>query len=227
MNSRDRNPIDLVDKQALLLIDQHEVLAREAYSVDTVDLARSVVGKYLFYRGIVLRITEVEAYRGASDPGSHAYRSKTKRNAPMFGSPGHLYVYISYGMHNCINIVADTTSEASGILIRSGEQVALVQTGDQGPHLEPRVQNPDIRSGARGPGRLGRLVGAKLADSGYDLCDIDAQIFLFQNRDDRLCVVGSSTRIGLGNGGELPWRFFDQGSDQVSNPRAVAISHLR
>ncbi len=149
---------------------------------------------------------EVEAYLGADDPASHAYRGLTARNRPMFGEPGHLYVYVSYGVHHCANVVARPVARAAGaVLLRAAEP--LEGFGD-----DPRA--------LAGPGLIGRGFGLTTAQSGADLLSSDMSI-----RDAPGLVVaqvGRSTRIGLSGGHTAlkPWRFYVRGSRAVSrSPR--------
>ena len=135
-------------------------LARSA-----VDVAPGLLGARLASttaEGTVgVRITEVEAYLGEHDPGSHAFRGQTNRNKAMFGPAGHIYVYFTYGMHHCVNIVCGHPGQATGVLIRAGEVV------DGVPLAERR--RPSARGAlelARGPARLAQALGLTLADNG-------------------------------------------------------------
>ncbi|MDA8261633.1 MAG: DNA-3-methyladenine glycosylase [Actinomycetota bacterium] len=188
-------------------------MAREDFALETVELARTLIGCHLLYRGRLLRITETEAYRGGDDPASHAFGGRTRRNAPMFGPPGHLYVYFTYGMHNCVNVVGAADGEPSGVLLRAGE---LLRWDGDSECLVSDSDNSVLRSSAVGPGRLGRKVGATVADSGMDACSPGAAVRLFRDRSAVRPAVGVSTRIGVSGGEELEWRFFDSGSRLVS-----------
>ncbi len=205
----------LIGVPELKRIDGFKALARRDYAHDSIGLAQSLVGKYLFYRGVILRVTETEAYRGSDDPASHAYRGKTKRNAAMFAGPGHLYVYLSYGMHHCINAVGQEAGGASGVLIRSGAVASIARDGARSEISVATRRPVDLSRSAIGPGRLGRLVGARREDSGYDLCRADGEIFFFSLSD---CAVRlhCSPRIGVGSGVEKQWRFFEADSSHLS-----------
>src|SRR5438128_5473979 len=141
-------------------------LRRSFFARDPVILARDLLGRILFYRttdGLVAgRIVETEAYTGAADPASHAFRGRTARNTVMFGPAGHAYVYFTYGMHYCLNVTADVPGTAGAVLLRALEPLAGIEImrarGDHGP--EPRLLS--------GPGKIGRAFGLTLADNGRD-----------------------------------------------------------
>ena len=125
-------------------------------SVDVLDVAPALLDAYVEHAGVRVRICEVEAYDGASDPGSHAYRGLTRRNATMFGPPGHLYCYFTYGMHVCANVVCGPEGTSSALLLRAGEVVeGLVAARAR----RPRSTDRDL---ARGPARLCTALGIEL-----------------------------------------------------------------
>lgn len=143
-------------------------LPREFFDRPVLELAPLLLGCVLVGRGVALRITEIEAYVGAEDPGSHAFRGLTARNATMFGEPGHLYVYRHMGLHSCMNIVADAEGTGTGCLIRAGEIV-----GGTDLAFARRRANGVCRTErdlARGPGRATVACGITFADDGLDLC---------------------------------------------------------
>lgn len=146
-------------------------LPREFFDRPVLELAPLLLGCVLVGRGVALRITEIEAYVGAEDPGSHAFRGPTARNAAMFGEPGHLYVYRHMGLHSCMNIVADAEGTGTGCLIRAGEiisgaDVAFARRRESGVCRTAR----DL---ARGPGRATVACGITFEDDGLDLCTQD------------------------------------------------------
>ena len=126
------------------------------------EVAPGLVGCVLTVRGVAVRIVEVEAYEGADDPASHAWRGPTARNAVMFGPAGHVYVYTMHG-HACMNLVCGPAGVASAVLLRAGEVVAGLE--------EARSRRPGVRDAwlARGPGNLCRALGVTRADDGAEL----------------------------------------------------------
>lgn len=172
---------------------------------------------------VALRITEVEAYHGKGtgpvpDPGSHARMGYTKRNATMWGEPGHLYVYLSHGIHSCANVVCGPEGEAGGILLRAGEVIEGVDIA--------RGRRPAARADrdlARGPGRLGDAMGLRHAlHDGIDVVagtPFGGAISGLQLRDEPLPDVASGPRVGIaGVAGTdaFPWRFWVPGDRTVS-----------
>ncbi|WP_159502203.1 DNA-3-methyladenine glycosylase [Microbacterium sp. 18062] len=175
---------------------------------------------------VVVRITEVEAYHGAGtgdvpDPGSHARMGRTARNATMWGEPGHLYVYLSHGIHSCVNVVCGPDGVAGGVLLRGGEVVegadaALRRRAERGVVRTPR----DV---ARGPGRLGDASGLRHpvhdgidAVTGAEHAGAVARLFL---PAEPVGPYASGPRVGVaGVAGTaaFPWRFWIPGDPTVS-----------
>lgn len=160
--------------------------------------------------GLVLRVTEVEAYDGPGlDEASHAHRGPTSRNAAMFGEPGCVYVYLSYGIHHCVNIVAHEPGSAGGILLRA----ATVEDG-LAVARESRPNDPPHRL-ASGPGRLGRLIGAELSDSGTSALGGGLLWFLSPPPDTPLAAA-NGPRVGISRGTTAGWRWWLPGERSVS-----------
>jgi DNA-3-methyladenine glycosylase len=158
------------------------------------------------------RIVEVEAYAGERDPASHAYRGRTARNAVMFGRPGHAYVYFTYGMHHCVNVVAGAPGQASAVLVRALEPLDGLDV-----MRRRRGDVPDAAL-ARGPGCVARALALSREDDGLDLTVgplwISSQP---ARRSGRPVLAGP--RIGIRVAAERPWRFWLQGHPSVSGPR--------
>jgi DNA-3-methyladenine glycosylase len=191
-------------------------LPRSFYARDSLELAPLLLNKVLVTRtddGVRLaaRIVEVEAYRGSDDAGSHAYRGMTPRTEVMFGPPGRLYVYFTYGMHWCANVVATKDGDAAAVLLRAGAPVAGIEV-----MRERRVKARRDRDLLAGPARLCQALGLTGADNGADLVRGPVRIL-----DDGVAppaTPGVSTRIGLalGRGDEHPWRYFVPGDPNLS-----------
>jgi DNA-3-methyladenine glycosylase len=161
---------------------------------------------------VALRLTEVEAYDGANDAGSHAYRGPTPRNAVMFGPPGHLYCYFTYGMHVCCNVVTGVEGVASAVLLRAGE---VVEGLDLARLRRPGVRDREL---ARGPARLCRTLGIALDHDGVDLTSGAVRLEL----GPRVASVSTGPRVGLRGDPDRPWRFWITGEPTVSTYRPAA-----
>ncbi|HLZ36625.1 MAG TPA: DNA-3-methyladenine glycosylase [Mycobacteriales bacterium] len=167
---------------------------------------------------VAVRLTEVEAYAGAADPGSHAYRGRTARNATMFGPPGHVYVYFTYGMHWCMNLVCAPPGTAEAVLVRAGAVVAGVELARRrrGAHVRTR----DL---ARGPARLTTALGVDGRCDGADACDPAARLRVRAGTAVPDSIVRTSARTGVGGAGaHHPWRFSLDGDPSVSPYRAAS-----
>ncbi|WOQ69580.1 DNA-3-methyladenine glycosylase [Microbacterium limosum] len=175
---------------------------------------------------VALRVTEVEAYHGLGtgavpDPGSHARMGPTARNATMWGEPGHLYVYLSHGIHSCVNVVCGPAGVAGGVLLRAGEVIAGSDIARRRRTLRGVVRAD--RDLARGPGRLGDAVGLRHAlhdgidaIEGVPLGGATARLLLPAARP---APVVSGPRVGVAGvagGPEYPWRFWIGGDPTVS-----------
>lgn len=165
---------------------------------------------------VTVRLTEVEAYAGAQDPGSHAFRGPTPRTRVMFGPAGFLYVYFTYGMHWCANVVTGVEGTASAVLLRAGEVV-------EGLGLA-RERRPACRRDvdlARGPARLASCLGLTGEDSGRAIDGRDVVL----RQGSAGIELSSGPRVGVaGPGGDAesyPWRFWATGDPTVSTYRAA------
>jgi len=183
----------------------------------SVDIAPRLLGALLHGRGVTVRLTEVEAYRGETDPGSHAFRGPTPRTRIMFERPGTLYVYFSYGMHVCANIVTSPDGEASAILVRAGEVVDGVELA----RSRRRTSKTDADL-ARGPARLCVALGITLGDNGDDLETGDIRLELPDAAAAPVTFAqGPRTGVsGAGGSDEYPWRFWIPGDPTVSPYKA-------
>ena len=166
--------------------------------------ARFLLGQLLVRRRgrrvQIARIVETEAYLGESDPAAHAFRGRTRRNAPLWGAAGTVYVYFIYGMHHCLNVAVQRAGVPGCVLIRAAELV----DGDGGC---------DTRA-CRGPGRLCRTLGIDARVSGRYLFEKGSALSLREGRRPRR--IGVSPRIGIRHAADRPLRFFDRDSQAVS-----------
>jgi DNA-3-methyladenine glycosylase len=187
-------------------------LPRPFFARDPVTLARDLLGRVLFYRtpeGLLAgHIVETEAYTGADDPASHAFRGRTARNAVMFGPAGHAYVYFTYGMHYCLNVTAEASGTAGAVLLRALEPLAGVEI------MRARGDRGAARRLLSGPGKIGRAFGLTLADNGRDFTRGPLGLAAGSPVADR--DVGVSRRIGITRAVDRPYRFVVIGSPSVS-----------
>jgi DNA-3-methyladenine glycosylase len=192
---------------------RRQALPRSFYQRDSRELAPLLLNKLLVCGSRVGRIVEVEAYAGALDPGSHGYRGRTPRNATMFGPPGHLYVYFTYGMHFCSNVVCGEDGEAMAVLLRGLTPLEGLE--------EMRAARVKARTDAdlcSGPGKLCQALGIGRGFDGADLVAGDRGVIVANDGTPPPEAPGVSVRIGLnpGAGDDLPWRFYV--------PKAVGLS---
>jgi DNA-3-methyladenine glycosylase len=163
---------------------------------------------------VAARIVEVEAYAGSEDPGSHGYRGRTTRTATMFGPPGHLYVYFTYGMHWCANVVTGADGVCSAVLLRAGAPLAGLDL--------MRTRRPKARRDrdlCSGPARLAQALGLDRSHDGADL--VHGALRIVDDGTPPPLRPGVSTRIGLaeGKGDDHRWRWFVRGDENVSPTR--------
>lgn len=187
-------------------------LTASFYARPSPAVARDLLGRLLVRRlpevTLIGRIVECEAYQ-EDDPASHSYRGLTARTEVMFGPPGRLYVYFTYGMHFCMNVVTGRSGEGSAVLLRAVEPVDGVWwMAERRGTIEPRLL-------CCGPARLTQAFGIARADNGADLLGSDG-LFVAPGRPLAKERVGTGRRIGIRTAVERPWRFFERGSSFVS-----------
>ena len=168
-------------------------------------------------------LVEVEAYLGLDDPASHAHRGPTPRAAIMFGPPGHLYVYLSYGMHICANVVCEPPGIAGAVLLRA----AAVARGEEAVRRrrEPAGHQTASAGLLRGPGNLGAGLGLTLADNGLDLCAPGSRLRIAAGTGGAPLAVGP--RVGISRATERALRFTWAGHPSVSRHAPLALGHPR
>ena len=176
------------------------------------DVAPALLGARLVAGDVTVRLTEVEAYAGETDPGSHAFRGRTPRTAVMFGPAGRAYVYFTYGMHWCINVVTGIENVASAVLLRAGE---VVDGLDAARERRPGVKDREL---CRGPARLTRALGITGEQDGVDLLAASSAVRLLPPVSSAAsAAVRTGPRVGVGGAGaDFPWRFWLDGEPTVS-----------
>jgi DNA-3-methyladenine glycosylase len=206
--------------------DQLERLPREFFDRPSTTVAPDLLGCVLWHDGaaglVAVRLAEVEAYQGPADPASHAFRGQTARNAVMFGPPGYAYVYFTYGMHFCVNLVCQPTGRPEAVLIRAGEVIegaelaALRRRGRAadlasdlalaGADGSRRIREVDL---ARGPGRLCQALGIDRSLDGADVCGPGSALGIGPRR----AAIGpgqirTGPRVGISQATDRPWRYW-------------------
>ena len=176
-------------------------------------MAPDLLGKVLVRGGLAARIVEVEAYCGSEDPGSHAYRGMTARNATMFGRPGGLYVYFTYGMHWCANAVCG--DEGDGVAVLLGAASPVRGAAAMWAARPAAKREVDLLSG---PAKLCQAFGLDGTLDGADLVRGDRGVTIRDDGSPPPAVPGRSTRVGLVAGAEHPWRWYTPGDPHVSRP---------
>jgi DNA-3-methyladenine glycosylase len=175
------------------------------------DVAAAIIGWTLLVDGVGGRIVEVEAY-AEDDPASHAFGGPTARNASMFGPPGHLYVYRSYGIHWCANVVCERPGRGAGVLLRAIEPTHGIEA------MQSRRGVVDERLLCSGPGRLTQALGLTGVDDGADLSRPPFALVA----PTAPTVVERTPRIGISRAVEQPWRYVEVGSSWSSRRRRAA-----
>ena len=198
------------------------VLRRAFYARPTLEVAADLLGKVLVHHaragitsGIIL---EVEAYIGESDPACHAAPGPTNRNAPMYGEPGHAYVYLNYGVHPLMNVVTEPARSPAAVLIRALEPlegIALMRRRRMRSRTVRRKKPAPIPDHAlcRGPGNLTHAMGITLKHTGIDLL---GKTLFVEDRGHRIGKIAWSPRIGINVATERPWRCYAAGHASVS-----------
>jgi DNA-3-methyladenine glycosylase len=203
------------------------VLRRAFFERPATEVAPQVLGCVLEHNSpegmVAAEIVEVEAYMGSADPASHAFRGRTARNEVMFGEPGHAYVYFTYGMHFCVNLVCQPAGVASAVLVRAGRVVTGVEIA-AARRSSPVASNGVKRAEqlASGPGRLCQALDIARPQNGADVCDPGGEL--------RVCApagfaglaadrIEAGPRVGVRTGAEVPWRYWIAGNRSVSSYR--------
>ena len=196
-------------------------LPRSFYHRPTLDVARDLIGKVFVHKALVGLvagvIVEVEAYIGEDDPACHAASGLTQRNAPMYGKPGHAYVYRNYGVHYLLNVVTESIGYPAAVLVRAVEPLAgealMRRRQDSKSTRIARLETTEL---CRGPGNCSRSFGVTLRHNRIDMC---AESLYIQDPGRSVGAIGWSSRIGISVATERRWRVFSLQSRAVSGPR--------
>lgn len=193
-------------------------LTKAFYDRDSIAVAPELLNKLLVGNGVSARLVEVEAYRSTADPGSHSYRGRTSRNASMFGPPGRLYVYFSYGNHWCMNAICGPGGDANAVLLRAAAPVAGVEVMRARRENIPLSKPLRDRDLTAGPGRLGQAFAVDRAYDGISL--VSGSLRILDDGTPPPPRPGVSARIGLGigKGEDLPYRFYVPDDPNISRP---------
>ncbi|MEU9889544.1 DNA-3-methyladenine glycosylase [Sphaerisporangium sp. NPDC051011] len=200
------------------------LLDREFFDRPSAEVAPALLGRVLVHGPVAVRLTEVEAYGPpGEDPASHTYRGRTPRNAVMFGPPGHLYVYFTYGMHFCANLVCLPEGMGSGVLLRAAEVIEgadLVRTRRHRPATAPALTRPGRplpeRDLARGPARLAVALGIGRTHNGLDCCAEGGAFRVLEGHPADPALIRSGPRTGVSSAADVPWRFWIDADPTVS-----------
>jgi DNA-3-methyladenine glycosylase len=186
-------------------------LNRKFYNRSTLKVAKELLGKYLVIekngKYVSGKIVETEAYIGPDDPASHAYRGLTPRNKVMFGEPGYAYVYLTYGMHHCLNFVTERKGFPAAVLIRALEPADGIEI------MKERRKTKDLKNLTNGPAKLCQALGIDRTLNGADLC---SDIIYVEDRGDKPTKIVSTSRIGIKEGKDKKWRFYIENNEFVS-----------
>jgi DNA-3-methyladenine glycosylase len=189
-------------------------LPRSFYARPGTEVAPELLNKVLVAPGVQGRIVEVEAYMGSEDPGSHAYRGPTPRTEVMFGRAGHLYVYFTYGLHWCANIVCGEVGVASAVLLRAVTPLAGIDV--------MRERRPKSRRDVdltNGPAKLAAAFGLDGSHDGLDLQRNGAGVRILDDGTPPPAAPDQGVRVGLTHGADIPWRWAAPDVAEVSRPR--------
>ena len=223
------NPPDLQEWSAADLLAQTESVSPEFFTPPTVDLARALLGSVLLHGETAGKIVETEAYLGKDDLAAHSSHGKTDRTAVIFGPPGHAYVYFIYGMHECLNVVAEPEGEPGCVLIRALQPLAGFDSMRQRRHW-----SGDAKGLANGPGKLTEALAITRAE--YGLPMHHGPLVIRTWREKPQFTIGVTPRIGIRDCVDWPLRFIWAGHpclsrspshERANRPTEEAVDRLR
>jgi DNA-3-methyladenine glycosylase len=191
--------------------------SRSELPVDTVELARYLIGKVIVHdtasARLSGRIVETEAYP-VGDPAGHAFQGETRRNSPLFLERGHAYVYLAYGVSFLLNVSSERVGVGAGVLLRAIEPL------DGFEILDSNRRDKQWADIGRGPGRLTKALKVDLRQNGLDLCSADSPLWLAESAR-KTGRIGTSVRIGLTLAADRPLRFYELGNEHISGPKRL------
>ncbi len=199
-------------------------LGRDFFDRPVLEVARDLLGASVSHAGVTVRLSEVEAYAGIGDPGSHGFRGMTPRTRVLFGAPGSLYVYFTYGMHWCANLVTGPPGHGAAVLLRAGLVVGGLDLAKARRERPGRAAIP-VRDLARGPARLTVALGLDGAHNGMATTSPGSALRVQMARSAAAAGVSTGPRVGVsgpgGDGTAYPWRLWLDGDPTVSPYRAA------
>lgn len=194
------------------------ILAKKFYSRPVLTVARDLLGKILVKvesdKLLTGRIVEVEAYDGRIDQAAHSFNGRTERNEVMFREGGYFYVYFTYGVHHCCNVVTGRKDSGTAVLIRAVEPIDGIEIMAKRRFAKKKLSEKELFNLTNGPGKICKAFGFTRNDSGTDLTG--AKIFLIDQPKLKKSKTGISERIGITKSKELKWRFFETGNPYLS-----------
>ena len=186
-----------------------KIVSPEFFEKSTLETARRLLGKYIAAGDFLGKIAETEAYL-KDDSASHSFRGKTPRNSAMFGPPGRAYVYFTYGMHHCFNIVTNKEETGEAVLIRAVEPIKGIEM------MKRNRKMKDAKDLCNGPAKFTQAFGISKKDNGLNLLDKKSGIKLMEGDESEKFDIVEAKRIGIKNNQELNYRFYIKNNEFVS-----------
>ncbi len=186
-----------------------KIINKKFFEENTVTVAKNLLGKYIVFGKLVGRIVETEAYLN-NDEASHSFNRKTERNAPMFGPPGYSYVYFTYGMHYCFNVVTNKKGIGEAVLIRAVEPIRGIKK------MMLNRKTKDIKNLCNGPAKFTEAFGINKSHNNINLLKKESPIKLMFLKKDEKPEIVQTTRIGIKKAKDHPLRFYIKDSEFVS-----------
>lgn len=197
----------------------YKKLKRKFYNRTVLTVAKDLIGKILVVKTgrkvLAAKVVEVEAYHGDFDEASHTFKGKTKRNQVMFEEGGHVYVYFTYGVHYCANVVVGKKGKGIAVLIRAVEPLEGIPVMMKNRFGKKSIRDKSLFNLTSGPGKVCEALGINLSHNGIDL--IGDEVFIVDQPKLKSKEIGISSRIGITRSVDLQWRFFIIGNPFISS----------